>query len=276
MYDLTQNTSEITDILLEQVADYARLQRLTLVGCKAVHGDGVIKLAQTGDLRELALEGVGLEQGTLARLTPYTHHVHALTLTYPKRMEEAPSFFSRLAELTSECERLEALTLYARSGSAPALDGDMDEDEDEDEAPPRPPPRQHLHPVMAAPIASDTTTALVPVANVPENPSLSTAFVRRLVFGRAARSLRKLWVYEMAVSMHQLQILALSQLSDRLEDLVVHLFEADLVRIVSHSGRAAALSVQVYAPLQVAPHVACALRRRLYARRPLAACAALW
>ncbi|WFD04021.1 hypothetical protein MOBT1_002718 [Malassezia obtusa] len=226
------NTSLITDALLAELAQHARLRRLTLVGCKAVHGPGVTQLAQAGAMQVLALEGVGMAPDALPALLPYTHAVRSLTLTYPKRAEDAAPFFAHLAELTSSCANLEALTLYARSGSAPALDGDDDGDAAEAPAP------APAHPVRSVPLPPGSETAVVPVAHAADkNPRLSTAFVRRLIFGRTARTLRKLWVYEMAVSMHQLQMLALSTLSDHLEDLVVHLFEADVEALAHYLSK---------------------------------------
>ena len=120
-----QNSALITDALLETLAASARLRRLTLVGCKNVHGPGVVRLAQAGALDTLALEGVGMPPEALAQLAPYTHGVRALTLTYPGRAEDVAPFFARVAELVGGCDALASLTLYARSGSPPALGSDQ-------------------------------------------------------------------------------------------------------------------------------------------------------
>lgn len=221
-----QNSALITDALLETLAASARLRRLTLVGCKNVHGPGVVRLAQAGALDTLALEGVGMPPEALAQLAPYTHGVRALTLTYPGRAEDVAPFFARVAELVGGCDALASLTLYARSGSPPALGSDGEG------AAPAPAPAP-MHPVRSAPLPSAATAevAVVPSAAAAASPALSTSLVRRLIFGRTARTLRRLWVLEMGVSLYQLEMLACSALSGVLEDLVVHLFEADVARL---------------------------------------------
>ncbi|WFC95751.1 hypothetical protein MBRA1_002405 [Malassezia brasiliensis] len=222
-YGLMQNSALITDALLETLAGSTRLRRLTLVGCKNVHGPGVVRLAQAGALEGLALEGVGMPPEAFAQLLPFTHGLRALTLTYPGRAEDVAPFFARVAELVSGCDALSSLTLYARSGSPPALGSDGEE------APAAAP----MHPVRSAPLPTAATTevAVVPAAAAATSPALSTSLVRRLIFGRTARTLRRLWVLEMGVSLYQLEMLACSALAACLEDLVVHLFEADVARL---------------------------------------------
>ncbi|WFD44159.1 hypothetical protein MPSI1_002825 [Malassezia psittaci] len=218
------NTSWVTDALLTELAPNTSLRRLTLVGCKAVHGPGILSLAQTGDLSMLALEGLMLRPETFHSLLPYTRKVSSLTVTYPKHNEDVSLFFSSLTELICSCENLTSLTLYARSGSAPALHGDDSSDSEEEQRiltlPERP-----MHPARSVALPAGIQTAMVPVSTpqTDKNPRLSTSMLRRLIFSRAAKTLQRLWIYEMAVSMHQLQIIALSIMSEHLKDIVVHL-----------------------------------------------------
>ncbi|WFD04740.1 hypothetical protein MVES1_000064 [Malassezia vespertilionis] len=90
-----------------------------------------------------------------------------------------------------------------------------------------------------------------------ESPHMSTRFVRRLLFGKTATTLRSLRIHGIGVSMQQLQMLALSTLSNHLEELVLHLYELDLdmlalymskfvqlrrVQFLSHAGSEAELT----------------------------------
>lgn len=203
---LCMDTAVITDALLQGVAEHApRLRRISLVGCKGVRGDGVRALVSP-NVRDLALEGVALAPGIFASLVPCLARLSRLTVTYPRRQEQAPAFFSELGAVIESCEALDYLAVYARGGSAPVIDGEDDSEEE-----------------------SDALNAVD--SSVHGSPSLGTPFVRRLAGSRAAHALRTLRIHGIGMSLHQLRILASSPLAARLEDLVVHLYEADVASL---------------------------------------------
>ncbi|WFD32484.1 hypothetical protein MSPP1_003532 [Malassezia sp. CBS 17886] len=198
---LCLDSALVSDSLLESLAQHTRnLRRLSLVGCRSVHGAGVQALVLgTPQLQHLALEGLPLVRGVLVSLAPALHCLRTLTLTYPWRAEDAPRFFTELGTVVDACHALRSLAVYARGGSPPVLNGVRMQDGN----------------------AS-------PAESVRESPSLSTTFVHRLLASRAAETLRVLRIHGIAVSLAQLRDIGASPLAARLEELVVHLFDADL------------------------------------------------
>lgn len=250
---LSLDSPVITDAMLAELAVYTpRLRRLALVGCKHVQGPGVqalVSAAGTEHLRELALEGLPLVPGMLRSLAPFAEQLRSLTLTYPTRTEDLDAFYDEFAELVGACRELHSLVYYARGGSPPVLGegaegsaeaepeepGEIEEGGAERVVAPVPTP--------AATTPSHAATDLVVVPQAPHrsSPALSARFTRHLVFSRAARTLRILRIHGIAVPLHQLQMLALSILSDRLEELAIHIYEGDLETLKLLLGKLRAL-----------------------------------
>lgn len=205
-----QNTSEITDAVLLQVAAHVpAMEHLTLVGCKGVQGEGVKALVQSGTMTHLALEGITLSPPLLRTLATATSRLRSLTLTHPRRADEVAAFYASLTAMVTACDHLEELTLYAPRNAGQREAGRA---------------RPQTAPAPVAPNQGET--GLVLVATPPDpTPSLDTEFVRRLVFSPASYTLTKLAVYEIQVSVQQLQLLALSRLADSVIHVALHLYE---------------------------------------------------
>ncbi|WFD24591.1 hypothetical protein MEQU1_003294 [Malassezia equina] len=188
------DSSVITDDLLEALAPHApRLISLSLVGCKQVHGPGVHALVSPA-LQELALEAVAMAPEALATLAPQLSLLQRLTLTTPRRFNEAPAFFGALTHLLHACEGLRYLTLYARSGRTPSGPS---------EAP------------------SETEAPL---------PSwrLDPTWLECLCQSRSTTTLEGLQIHGIGVSLAQLARLAEAPLASHLRELAVYLVDADM------------------------------------------------
>lgn len=190
----------ITDALLVALAPHApRLTSLALVGCKQVHGPGVHALVSPA-LRELALEAVALAPEELVALAPRVAHISHLTLTTPRRLDEAPAFFAASAHLIDTCTGLHYLTLYARGGRAPGGPSE-------------------------APMHTE------------QGPQwrLDPAWLERLCLSRSAATLQGLQIHGLSISLAQLTRLATAPLAVHLRELAVYAVDAEpegLARIV--------------------------------------------
>ena len=190
---LCLDSSVVTDALLVQLAPHApRLTSLTLVGCKQVHGPGVHALVSPA-LRELALEAVALAPDELVALAPRVSQVERLTLTTPRRLNEAPAFFAASAHLVDTCSGLRYLTMYARGGRAPG-----------------------------GPSEAPTHTA-----DPAPQWRLDPGWLERLCMSRSATTLQGLQIHGLAVSQAQLTRLAAAPLATHLHELAVYVVDAE-------------------------------------------------
>ncbi|WFD36764.1 hypothetical protein MCUN1_003651 [Malassezia cuniculi] len=203
----------VTDAMLSEMAPYApNLHRLVLAGCKAVRGHGVLDILRTCAISELSLEGLSISNEMLGELALHFDTLRSLTLTHPGG-PNAP-FFAQVQAIVHSVP-LHTLVIYAKGGSPPVVSGEQAD---------------------APATAYDSAS----------NPSLTTSFVKRLIFGRSSR-LRTLRIQGIAVSLYQLQMISMSTLSDTLEDLVVHLYEGncdELARCVARFRRLRLLHIQ--------------------------------
>lgn len=206
---LCMHSTVITDDILRSVAEHVpRLRRLSLVGCKHVHGPGVDALV-TDALSDLSLESVALEPGVLTRLAPRFAALRQLTLTYPRHTQAVPAFWDEVGHVLDACMGLASFTLYAPGGSAPVLGG---EDTDVD--------------------GEDATAC----------PAMSTACIQRLCGSPSAHTLHTLRLHGLGVSLAQLFLLAHSPLQHTLCDLVVHLYEDDISALHASLSRLTSLT----------------------------------
>lgn len=206
-------SSVVTDAILTRIAPHVpRLRKLALAGCRAVHGSGVLVIAEAARLAELALEGCTLDDGFLRALAPHLDSLRALTLTHPDGPGDA--FFAELAALVRSIA-LERLVLYAIGGSPPVLTGEQ--------------AAQGRGGALEGPAGEFAVPAHTPAldaAPAPANHTLTTPFVKALVFGRSSH-LRTLRVHGIAISLYQLELISMSTLSDSFEDLAIHLYEGN-------------------------------------------------
>lgn len=199
---LCMDSSLVTDAWLSTLATLApSLQRLSLVGCKQVHGEGLRALV-TPHLREVALESLALEAGVLSSLALRMPHLTSLTVTYPKKVADAPAFFQEVSHIWAMCHRLHTMVLYARGGSAPVVDGNSYVGDDSDDA--------------EEGTLRDTA------------PRMSTACLHQWAASPAAATLRVLRMPGVGVSLGQLSVMTSSPIAQGLRELVVQLYEYDM------------------------------------------------
>lgn len=192
---LCNHTPFLRDEHLISTAPHVPLLRaLSIAGCKAVSARGFIPLLQAGQVRMLKLESVGLCGDDMRNMAPHLQLLEELTLTYPtsQSVEEVRAYFASLSSLVEATPRLRALTFYAPGGTH-GVEGGLEEDSDEESLP-------------------------------MSGPHLDREFLLALLSARGA-GLRTLRLYGMGMSLDQLELV--TRLAPQLEDLVVHLYEAD-------------------------------------------------
>ena len=223
---LCMNSAVVTDGLLCDLAPHVpRLSRLSLVGCKRVHGPGVRALVNK-PIRDLSLESVALDVGVLATLAPDVVHLRRLTLTPPRHVRDMKSFYDEASVLIDACNALECLTLYARGGSKPVVGHDLGSTGDtsrlgEDQAD----LDVHVNHEVQPPSSQQQLT--------PSSPYISTLYMARLCASSSAHSLKTLRIQGLGMSLDTLSMLAQSPLKHVLRDLDIHLCEDNVPKLIA-------------------------------------------
>ncbi|PWN54368.1 hypothetical protein IE53DRAFT_383064 [Violaceomyces palustris] len=248
---LAQHSPLLTDAHIKAMAPHlGHLQRLSLVGCRAVTGEGILSLLrsssesgiQPAGIQELALEGLNVSASSLSSMRPYLASLRLFSITYPRssssggsgsrlcNSQGAAEFYHHLEELVRDAPKLEEFTHYAGAGSLPALGEDEDEQDDvgyEEGGV----AQSGLDLVENGEASRDGATLRNPSPQIhirPTIPTLAWNLLRSLTDHRGGR-LKKLRFYGVGISLDQLELISRSCRS--LEDLVIQIWEDDVPKL---------------------------------------------
>lgn len=220
---------------------------------------------------DLAMEGLNVQAEDVSLLHPYASSLRLLSLTYPRSSSSSGSrslyasslnqFYDDFATLIEKSENLQEVTHYAGSGSRPAMDGgregdngglvdldDLDDDESDynedgeyihSSHPTRNTSKEDLwvqndwiQRFSGPPPEGSVRYGQPKTSTPPSNlPLLPTLFLRRLLTSRCGSQLTKLRLHGIGISLDQLDLI--SQYCEQVQELVVQIWEDDLLRLAS-------------------------------------------
>ncbi|UZJ51860.1 hypothetical protein CBS101457_001180 [Exobasidium rhododendri] len=250
---LCQHSPIVTDSVLRDVSQHLTgITRLSIIGAKQVSCEGVFSLLRSGDVKELAIEGLAVHPSTYHRLSARLINLRSLTLTFPKHSLCLPhEFWQHLASFVEVLPFLTEFTLYRSSWNTSRF-GEPDLLEDTFDGLDASTGDSHdlEHGVSETQRQVGESNAIQEGQNFIREPLLSSSFLRRLLLSNGP-SLRKLRIHGIVATSEQVR--AVCETCYNLQDLVLHLFESDNSSIESSLKQLPNLiSLHILSPLNSA------------------------